>query len=54
MTLNASRRLDLNFEGRNWQYGQDVEMFVKFKWNELEVDGNTDVFVMNMPGLSPC
>jgi hypothetical protein len=41
MTLNASRRLDLNFDGRNWENGQDIKMYVKFKWNENEYDGNT-------------
>jgi hypothetical protein len=24
MTLNASRQLDLNFDGRNWKDGQDI------------------------------
>jgi hypothetical protein len=46
MTLNASRSLDLNFNGRNWNQGQDIKMFVKFKWNEMEYDGNTDLFAI--------
>lgn len=54
MTLNASRQLDLNFDGRNWKNGQDIQMFVKFKWNENQYDGNTDLFAIQMPGLSPC
>ena len=41
MTINASRRLDLKFPGRNWKHGESVKMFIKFKWNENEYDGNT-------------
>ena len=54
MTINASRSLDLNFAGRNWRDADERDMFVKFKWNENEYDGNTAVFKMGVPGLDEC